>query len=307
MKRFIALLLSASVILALCACGAAPANAAPTVSAAAVSKVPAAEVKPAPTPTPAPTAAPTPAAVSPTPEVCALPTAAPTDKVKEVSPETPAPTETPAPVTAEKEDPAAKYITAIIDDSSKYKDSVKNEYNYHYALPQFNFKGSYFDEQNTVLFDALNPYIEEAYELMDAGLSLLVTDISYDTYLNGDILSLVVKVHFDYEFDNYYVWNINVKTEKPVSNDELFALTDMGHDGSGLADVTAGTVGTYYINNFNLLNDPQWRKCFDDTMNAENLAETKYYLDSDGALQGIIKLHIPVAAGVYNVIIPITR
>lgn len=302
MKRIIALLISASVILALCACGAAPAAPAPSATVAAITKAPAAaELKPAPT------AVPTPAAVSPTPAVCALPTVAPTAEVKEVSPETPAPTETPEPVTAEKEDPAAKYITAIIDDSSKYKDSVKNEYNYHYALPQFNFKGSYFDEQNTVLFDALNPYIEEAYELMDAGLSLLVTDISYDTYLNGDILSLVVKVHFDFEFDNYLVWNINVKTEKPVSNDELFAITGMGHDGSGLADVTAGTVGTYYVNNFNLLNDPQWRKCFDDTMNAENLAETKYFLDSDGALQGIIKLHIPVAAGIYNVIIPITR
>lgn len=202
---------------------------------------------------------------------------------------------------------ADDYITLLVNDSGKYTDSVNNYCEYHYALPRIELEGSMIDDVNLNIARTINPYIAESYDIINQGLSLIVTDISYDAYLNGDVLSLVSKVHFDYDYDIFYVWNINVETAQAVSNDELFTLSGLNADGQSLADVTAEAVSNYYFENFTKPTSSEWQAEFDATMDAENLAETLYYLDDDGTLQSIIRLHIPIAAGIYNVIVPVTE
>ena len=278
MKKILAFSLSILMLLSLCACSSAAAesSAPPTASVSASAKVspPAAVTVPAPDPS-----------------------------------ASPSPSETPAPSPAESEEPngAEKYISVYREDKGEYKDSVGNSYCYSYVIPMFDLDGVNVTMLNDEIATKFEPIVDESLLSIEDGFSISILSIGYEAYLNGDIVSLVVSIDYDTDYVVKWVWNLDVSTKEGVDGDDLFALTDMGADGTKLSDVTAASVGKYYEDNYPDRTTSPWLEPFNMTMDKENLAQTQYYFDANGQLTGIVKMHVPAGAGCYDTDVAMTR
>ena len=278
MKKILAFSLSILMLLSLCACSSAAAesSAPPTASVSASAKVspPAAVTVPAPDPS-----------------------------------ASPSPSETPAPSPAESEEPngAEKYISVYREDKGEYKDAVGNSYCYSYVIPMFDLDGVNVTMLNDEIATKFEPIVDESLLSIEDGFSISILSIGYEAYLNGDIVSLIVSIDYDTDYVVKWVWNLDVSTKEGVDGDDLFALTDMGADGTKLSDVTAASVGKYYEDNYPDRTTKPWLEPFNMTMDKENLAQTQYYFDANGQLTGIVKIHTPAGAGFYYTDVPMTR
>ena len=286
MKKTFAFILSVLTLLSLCACSSAAAenSAVPTASVSASAKVspPAAVTEPAPDKSAAP-----------------VPT------------EAPASSETPAPSLdaskSEAPNGAEKYITVCREEKGEYKDSVGNSYEYSYVIPMFDLDSVNVGLLNEEIITKLEPIVDESLLSIKDGFSISILSIGYEAYLNGDIVSLIVSIDCDTDYETKWVWNLDVSTKEGVDGDYLFSLTDMGADGTKLSDVTAASVGKFYDENYPDRTAKPWLESFNMTMDKENLAKTQYYFDAEGQLTGIVKMHVPAGAGCYDTDVAMTR
>ena len=282
MKKMLAFMLSILMLLSLCACSSAAAenSAVPTASVSASAKV-------------SPPAVPTEKSAAPVPT------------------ETPVPSETPAPSPdaskSEAPNGAEKYVTVYREEKGEYMDSVGNRYEYSYVIPKFDLDGVNVSMLNDEIITKLEPIVDESLLSIRDGFSISILSIGYEAYLNGDIVSLIVSIDCDTDYVTKWVWNLDVSTKEGVDGDYLFALTDMGADGTKLSDVTAASVGKFYDENYPDRTAKPWLESFNMTMDKENLAKTQYYFDAEGQLTGIVKMHVPAGAGCYDTDVPMTR
>lgn len=281
MKKFLSLVLVLALALPLCACSssAVPPAASPAPELASAPK--AAPAAPSPVPVVTPSAAPS--------APSATPAASPA-----TSPET-----TP--------NPALEYVEDVYSSQGEYVDAVGNKYEYSFSVPRFDLAGSAADTVNTNIADMLSPLVDEAAELMRGGYSLSIVSIDCDAYLNGDILSLVARVNYDADYIDYYVWNMNVSTRAVADEDELFAYTEMGTDGTPLLSVVSGCVGAHCASLYRDLNNSFAREQYDKTLSIDNLSRAQYYLDADGAMQAIVKIYQLAGAETCSTVIPLHR
>ena len=104
------------------------------------------------------------------------------------------------------------------------KELVYTEYNkyaseYSFTIPKINI-----NSQDVI---AINNEIEELIKETKTAIqdeSFWHVNIGYETYINGDVLSVVIDKNTGYDYTNYMVYNINIKTGKKYSNEELVSL-----------------------------------------------------------------------------------
>lgn len=279
MKRAFSLFLLFSLMFALCACSGAPSSSPSAAKELAAVKLPSPSVSAAPAPSPS------------APASSSAPSAEPSAE----------PSADPAP------DPVFEYVSEYYGADGAYVDSVGNQYTFHFSVPCFDLPGSAVEAVNQNIVDMLMPPIDEANELMRSRFSLTVTEVGYDAYLNGDVVSLVARVVYDDVYASYFVWNMDVSSNSPVENDALFSSTGMGSDGTPLSSVTAACVGEYCAQHYKDLNRPFVREQYDKTLSEENLSQTQYYLDGDGMLQAIVRIYALAGAESYSAFVPLHR
>lgn len=284
MKKFLSLTLSLALAFSLCACSssATPPAASPAPELASAPKA----ALTAPSPVPVETQSVSPSA---TPAAPASPAASPV----------PSPEPTP--------NPALAYITDVYSSQGEYIDGVGNKYEYSFSVPRFDLAGSAAEAVNTNIADMLSPLVDEAAELMRGGYSLSIVSIDHDAYLNGDILSLVARVNYDADYTDYYVWNMNVSTRAIADEDELFAYTEMGTDGTPLLSVVSGCAGAYCAALYKDLNNSFAREQYDKTLSIDNLSLAQYYLDAGGTMQAIVKVYQLAGAETCSTVIALHR
>jgi len=106
----------------------------------------------------------------------------------------------------------------------KNKELIYSAYNkyaneYSYSIPKINI-----NSQDVI---AINSEIEKLITETKTGIedeSFWYVNIGYKTYINGDILSLVIDKNTGYDYTDYVVYNVNMKTGKKYSNEELIIL-----------------------------------------------------------------------------------
>lgn len=105
-----------------------------------------------------------------------------------------------------------------------YDDTYRNEYNCGiFAIPQINLDSEEIRSLNEEIYREL--YTELTRDLLNnwEGGSEKVT---YDYYEAGDVLSVVVEVRpVDWEWTEYYVYNVSISEARVLSNDEVIAAS----------------------------------------------------------------------------------
>lgn len=75
--------------------------------------------------------------------------------------------------------------------------------------------------------EKINKDIDEQYKNARENYNTGHVPVDYKSYLNGEILSLVIITHGENDCIYYKVYNVNTNTGKPVSNLELLYSNDM--------------------------------------------------------------------------------
>lgn len=147
---------------------------------------------------------------------------------------------------------------SILKKANQKEDKVLDEYAYiieketDYSinedkglLPLINLKGSEVEKANAEIIDK---YYEVSYTKKDT------FKYEYSTY--KDILSLFITITYvdnsEYGRIEYYVYNVNTKTNDVLTNEELFK--DLGLDSTDIKDTINSRIKEYY-NMDNLRNE----------------------------------------------------
>lgn len=118
-------------------------------------------------------------------------------------------------------------IMEILNMSGSYTDSVGNDCNYLYKIPQFNADSDSANELNKRIENDLAWIIEAEVFNMEGGYSLTTYSIDYEVFEYGDVVAVVVTVPYDNDYKNYYAYTYDFKNDSELSNADLLAMNGM--------------------------------------------------------------------------------
>jgi len=106
------------------------------------------------------------------------------------------------------------------------KDIVYSSYSkysseYSYSIPYINIKSLDVEKINQEIENHYKPLIEEELENEKEGLSVIMGNIKYNSYLNNNILSLVISNLYPNDCIYYKVYNVDIYTGENISNSEI--------------------------------------------------------------------------------------
>ncbi len=191
-------------------------------------------------------------------------------------------------------------LTDKISSEGVYSDDIGNIYNYSYHMPELLIESDDAGKINRSIEDFMMSDINQELEGMEDGVSLMMPQCGYGAYLNGNVLSLVLFMHTDFEYSEYVCFNIDVSTGKELSNAEL--LTLKGWDSEKFLSAQKNTLErAFFILHSDLDKDAADSEVYLNTVSEDNLSvECPMYFGPDYELRFIGKIYSFGGADYYN-------
>lgn len=152
---------------------------------------------------------------------------------------------------------------------------------------------------------------QEIYDDLAAALEGQMDRIAYIWGVKGDYLSVVVaKDHIDWDWTDYYVYTISVKTGKTISDGELLAaygLERQGYEAKAYAMLEKMVDELAPIlENGDDLQKEVYKSVRENTLSDENIQQTIPFIGENGNLCMVAKKYSPAGAGFYYGIYDLT-
>lgn len=119
------------------------------------------------------------------------------------------------------------YISELMNESGVYIDSLGNEAQYHYQIPQFNVNSESAMSLNKRITDDLYNIIAMEYEEMNRGTSLLNFNITYNVVEFEKIVAIIATVPYPGDTKLYFAYTYDFDNNKEITNAELLAMNNM--------------------------------------------------------------------------------
>lgn len=206
-----------------------------------------------------------------------------------------------------------KKVNKVYDD----KELVFSSYNnfsseYSYSIPYINIKSSEVEEINKKIEKNYKELVNEQLDcIKENGYANDVGGLKYNSYVNDNILSLVIKQEFVYEYESYETYNIDIYTGKAVTNSEIIAQKNITEidllnkleelyrkkfiEKYGTRDTARNTVGL-----------KSYDASLSETVSRDNYSiDTPMFLDEEGKLNVVAYIYSLAGAKAYYHIINI--
>lgn len=105
--------------------------------------------------------------------------------------------------------------------------SKKNKKNYSFEIPYININSQYAKEINKEISDKYKNIDELIYNAENYPADCIV-NISYNVYVNKNILSLIIVEYSG--INNYYVYNIDIYTGNKISNSQILLSKNISEE-----------------------------------------------------------------------------
>ncbi len=122
----------------------------------------------------------------------------------------------------------AKKINKL--DESKdivYSSYSKYSSEYSYSIPYINIDSVDAKKINTEIESYYKPLVEEELKNESEGLSINMGNIKYNSYINDNILSVIVSNAYIYDCTYYKVYNLDIYNGTVVNNTDIISLKNM--------------------------------------------------------------------------------
>lgn len=122
----------------------------------------------------------------------------------------------------------AKKINKL-DESKEIVYSSYSKYSseYSYSIPYINIDSVDAKKINTEIESYYKPLVEEELKNESEGLSVIMGNIKYNSYINDNILSVVVSNTYPNDCIYYKVYNLDIYNGTVITNTDIISLKNM--------------------------------------------------------------------------------
>lgn len=223
------------------------------------------------------------------------------------------------------EEEVEDFITEQYSEDGSYEIKYGEEdegyiYEYSYHLPKINDNSSDADTINDEIYNIAKNSIQLVEEVTSGSAEFPsepeYKSVSYETYENGDIVSIVIISDAVYsDWIDYGVFNYNKQTHKKVSNEEILEIAGLSEDE--FLKKARNTLGVAALGDLDPFlgeidnedeEDSSWRRgiiadyiqCYMYTISDSNInMDMMMFLDRDNELSICGLVHVPAGAGQY--------
>lgn len=192
----------------------------------------------------------------------------------------------------------------LVTDAYKYEYSDKDG-DYKYNIPKIMLEGKNIENINSEIWDwCYDNAMTNILDIISAGTSVYLLEISYEWAVNDDILSLCVLRQWDAGISDYKVYNVNIKTCETVSKNDI--LSYAGFSEEEYINVAKEAIGSEYLDyyvfeNYSDINEfaKIHKEVLEKTLTDENISQALPFLNEDGELCIICAQYSAAGADVY--------
>ena len=203
------------------------------------------------------------------------------------------------------------YIKVATYDTSVSQNSYQTVWGDTYYVE--NYKAPYIHIDSTDAENAnrkIKSLFEEAMRVFEEGIQDSVSYIDtfkYQSYLNGDILSLVLEVSYGgtgVPVKNYYTYNFDIQTGKKVNYETVYKSVGYKEDNifTNATNAIERAFDRWYQENITEDDEVYHNQLKEETLRSyeADVASQSlgYYLDSSKKLNIIFQLWVPVDSGI---------
>lgn len=194
-------------------------------------------------------------------------------------------------------------------DNSKdivYTSFSKKSDSYSYNIPTINIDSSNVKTINSEIQKDYKTKVDQELTNEKQGLSATMESVKYDSYINGNILSLVISSEYPNDCKYYKVYNVDVDTGKSISNTQL--LQHKNITKTNFLNKLSKVYGEKFIELFgkkDSQNDQEFYSSqYNKTINSNNYSiDTSIFLNSNNTISVIAQIYSLAGADSYYYII----
>lgn len=205
-----------------------------------------------------------------------------------------------APITASAANNAQDYVSDAKTVNYQYTDSEYGEQvDVTYRLPKITLGSSDAETVNDEILQTYSEFFEHADELEDIKNNYLkYTELDYDSYLNNNILSVVI--HYEYGMNSlidYSVYNFDTTTGNLISNQQLADKLSLDYDL--IKEQITNEITKKFENIKENISSTDYENNLKKSINQDNINDSRLYLSSDGQMMAIYRIYWVAGAGLY--------
>ena len=191
----------------------------------------------------------------------------------------------------EAEDTKAPYSADMVVDADISTQVQYEDYTAVYHLPHINYEGDACGNVNEQIEKLGKNYMNE-----DGNVCI---GIGYKWAVYGDILSLLVSVDFDWDATEYTIYNINLKKNVMLSEDDLLGAVNL--DISAYESAVRNALDQYFWSLYGEDNksDEALNETYNQTIADSNIKDAVPYINKDGVLCVSAKIYSIAGANYY--------
>lgn len=206
---------------------------------------------------------------------------------------------------------------------SIFEDKKSDDKSYDYKIPGININSSEVKKINSEIERKYKEIADVAIQAYKEGEAIGTLYIKYSSYINNNILSLVIEMGNQFEQSDYDVYNIDIYTGKIVANNEILKMKNISQEDflNKLADVHKNRFIELYGTEESFLNNMKSAPAsfteeeiktheesyigqYNDTISKDNYGiDIPIFLDSDGSISIIAKIYSLAGAKWYLAVI----
>lgn len=207
-------------------------------------------------------------------------------------------------------------IVSLVSEEGTYTDEYDCETSYSYNIPQIDSKADNAQLINGDIAYLFGTVAEKQLKLIEEGKCIDYPKISYETYWNDSILSLVITANNMEEGAFFGVYNYDFKADSLLTNREITTLAGMSF--SALEDSLVYSEVNYFDETFRTywsdnvtpeLYDPYYMECRVAGITEDKIDEDlkRLYLNNDGELMCIAEIGCMAGSGWMFCNIPVEK
>lgn len=117
----------------------------------------------------------------------------------------------------------------LVTDVFTYTGTTKdgNNTSVSYKIPKININSDDVTKINSEIDKKITSKAKESIKEIENGTSIGLFKIYYNYYINDNILSVLIGLEYDADISTYYTYNIDIKTGKRMSNEDILKIKNM--------------------------------------------------------------------------------
>ena len=194
------------------------------------------------------------------------------------------------------------YTTVAKEETFEYTDRAGNVYNTTYLIPRINLVGADADMINKEITEKYYKDFVAAENEQANRSSLTCDSLGYERFINGNVLSVVIKrVYYSHSVD-YTVYSFNTSTCTLL--DSKGVVTAIGKSYPEVKEKIRAELEKDYVNKYNTANPPQnYKENYEKTLSDDNMEKAKIYINEKGKITAVCKEYASVGNGEFAVVI----